>query len=259
MKYYIFGDNKRSEYLKRLYINDLCLDYKKADVIITPIPFTRDNIYLTDENILIDEVLNLENKIIFTSLTNNKFVFKSKVYDIMKIESLAILNAIATSEGAIYTAIKNSEINLCGENVLVMGYGRIGKVLSSMLKGIGSIVYVEARSKVDLATIDSLGYNKIELSNLYENIDKFKYIFNTIPVKLLDKNILDKVDKDCLVIDLASNPGGCDFEYAHKKNIKTVWALSLPAKVSPKISAVYIKNEIDNIINNNINNFNIGG
>jgi dipicolinate synthase subunit A len=51
-----------------------------------------------------------------------------------------------------------------------------------------------------------------------------------------------------LVIDLASKPGGVDFEYAQYKGIKTIHALSLPGKVAPVTTAMYMETVIYNII-----------
>lgn len=40
-----------------------------------------------------------------------------------------------------------------------MGYGKVGKVLSQKLNGIGCNVYCEARKESDLAMIEAMGYN----------------------------------------------------------------------------------------------------
>ena len=39
--------------------------------------------------------------------------------------------------------------------------------------------------------------------------------------------------KDTLIIDLASKPGGVDFNAAKECGIKTIWALALPGKKLP--------------------------
>jgi dipicolinate synthase subunit A len=49
-------------------------------------------------------------------------------------------------------------------------------------------------------------------------------------------------------LDLASIPGGIDFEYAKKLGLKTDWALSLPGKVAPLTAAEIIKKTIDNAL-----------
>lgn len=77
---------------------------------------------------------------------------------------------------------------------------------------------------------------------------KFDIIINNIPTLILDKSRLNLLKKDVLILDLASKPGGVDFEYAKKQNIKTIWALGLPGKVAPVSAAEYIKNVLYHII-----------
>ena len=145
--------------------------------------------------------------------------------------------------------MEQTDITLCGSNILILGFGRIGKVLAKMLDGIGANVYCEARKPQDLAWIQSYGYIPIDLKKLDDNLNKFDIIINTIPSVVLDANNLDKIKEDCLIIDLASNPGGVDREEVKKRKIKFVWALSLPGKVAPVTSAKYIKETIYNVLN----------
>ena len=122
-----------------------------------------------------------------------------------------------------------------------MGFGRIGKVLSKMLSGIGAKVYCEARKNEDIAWIKAYGYEPIHLNDLDKHLGMFDIIINTIPFQILDNDRLDLLKKDIVIIDLASNPGGVDRKAAKEKNIKLVWALSLPGKVAPVTSAEFIK------------------
>ena len=160
---------------------------------------------------------------------------------------MTILNAISTAEGAIQIIMEQTLKTIHGSNILVMGFGRIGKILAKMLHGIGANVYCEARKDSDIAWIEAYGYKKIHLRNLKENVDKFDIIINTIPSMILDRVYLTKINKDCLILDLASDPGGVDREYAKENGIKVIWALSLPGKVAPVTSAEYIKNTLYNI------------
>lgn len=253
-KYCIIGEDERSNYLRKMYLNSKIriVDFKEADYIIAQIPFTRDGIYLTDTNIKCDEFIsNIKGKILFTGVLKDEIkvkLDKVKYYDLMEIDEVAILNAIPTAEGALLKAIENSDITIHGANCLVMGYGRIGKVLTNMLKALGANVYCEARKARDLAYIDMYGYKKVPIERLDEYIPNMDYIFNTIPVKLLDKDKLKLVNKDTLIIDLASNPGGVDLVVAKQIGINVIWALSLPTKVAPRSAAKYLKDAIDRII-----------
>ena len=149
----------------------------------------------------------------------------AKIIDIFKMEELSVLNAVPTAEGAIETAMEESEITLNGSNILILGYGRIGKVLSKMLQGIGANVFCEARKEHDLAWIEAYGYQKVRLSDLDKELPKYDFIFNTIPYLMLDETRLSRVKKDCIIIDLASKPGGVDFEKAKEIGIKAIPAL----------------------------------
>ena len=78
-------------------------------------------------------------------------------------------------------------------------------------------------------------------------LGKFDIIINTIPFQILDEERLNLVNKDVVLIDLASNPGGVDRKVAKEKGIKVIWALSLPGKVAPTTSAEFIKETIYNV------------
>lgn len=253
-KYCILGTDNRSVKLRKMYIEEgkNISEYKDADYIIAPIPFTRDSVNITGEIISCDEVINsIDNKVLFTGAIKEEIKEKlkgKKYFDLMEIDEIAILNAISTAEGAIYEAIKNSEITISNSNVLIMGYGRIGKVLSKMLKGLNANVYCEARSKKDLAFITAMGYNSIHIDNLNTYLPKMDYIFNTIPATLLDDSNLKYINRECTIIDLASAPGGIDYKLARNMNLNVTWALALPSKVAPKSAAKYLKDAIDEII-----------
>ena len=65
---------------------------------------------------------------------------------------------------------------------------------------------------------------------------------------MLDKDNLENVRKDALVIDLASKPGGIDFEAAKDLKLNTIHALSLPGKYSPLSAAEYIYETIEHTL-----------
>lgn len=253
-KYCIIGEDARSMYLRKMYMSEgkEIVDYNKADYIIAPIPFSRDGVKITGEIINCNELINsIQNKVLFTGAISNNIKEKLsnvKYYDLMDLDEVAVMNAIPTAEGAIYEAIKNSNITLSGSNVLVTGYGRIGKILCEMLKGLNTKVYCEARNKKDIAFIEAMGYNSIYIDDLNSYLPKMDYIFNTIPVVLLNESNLKYINKECTIIDLASAPGGIDFELAKSMNLNVIWALSLPSKVAPKSAAKYLKDAIDDII-----------
>lgn len=230
-----------------------------ADLVITSIPLSKDGKYVnaiyTDKQISVQYIFNqIKNKKVITgNITEEvreliKPENNIEIIDVMKLEELTVLNAIPTAEGAIQIAMEKSLITLHNSKCLVLGFGRIGKILSKMLLGIGADVYCEARKQQDIAWIESYGYKAIHLNHLNESLSNFDFIFNTIPHVVLDKQNLNLVKKECLLIDLASKPGGIDFEEANKIGLNNEWALALPGKVAPKTAAKYIYDVIKNEI-----------
>ena len=227
-------------------------------IVVGPIPLTSDRVNLTTpfsskKTLLEDFVRVLEGKRLIAGniiedvrqkLENMEIPYT----DLLRREEFIVLNTISTAEGTIQIAMNETQRTVHGSNVLVMGFGRVGKVLAKMLDGIGAKVYCEARKNEDISWIKAYGYNAVHLNDLNNHLNKFDIIINTIPFQILDGPRLDLVKKDCVIIDLASNPGGVDRKAAKERNLKAIWALSIPGNVAPVTSAEFIKETIYHIL-----------
>ena len=239
-----------------------CETVKKAiqnvEIVIGPIPFSSDgnaiNMPFGNKKLTIRELMNEINaKVLIAGgispevyeMANDEYV---EIIDILKREELAVLNTIATAEGTIEIIIENTNKILHGSNVLILGFGRIGKVLARKIAGLAAIVTCAARKDEDLAWIHAYGHRATNINTIGENLSEFDVIINTVPHLVLTEERLQYVKKHCLLIDLASNPGGIDKRAVKEKNLKLVWALSLPGKVAPITSAEFIKDTIYNIL-----------
>ena len=123
-------------------------------------------------------------------------------------EELAVANAVPTVEGAIQIAMEELPITLHAARVLVIGYGRLGKLLSHRLAALGARVSVAARSWSDLAWIEAYGYGVEHSAQLEGWLCCYDLVINTVPALILDRAALADLRPGCLVIDLASKPGG---------------------------------------------------
>ncbi len=169
------------------------------------------------------------------------------IIDYLQREEMAVLNAVPTAEGALAIAMEEMPTTIFGLRVLVTGFGRISKVLVKILVAMGAEVTVAARKYSDLAWIKIYGAKPVHISALEDVATSADVIFNTVPAMVLDDGVLSKLSRDCLVIDLASKPGGVDFNMARRLGIKVVWALSLPGKVAPITAGEIIKDTVLNI------------
>ena len=258
-KVYTYG-LENSEELLNLERVEMCPTLQEAvavsKVVVGPIPLSSDRRRLSTpfgrNNVeLPDFVDALEGKYLIAGNIGIKEELEAnevQFTDLLKREEFSVLNTIATAEGTMQIAMEETQRTVHGSNVLVMGFGRIGKVLAKMLDGIGAKVYCEARKDEDISWIKAYGYNPVHLNDLNENLNKFDIIINTIPFQILDEERLELVRKEAIIIDLASNPGGVDRKAAREKGLKVIWALSLPAKVAPLTSAEFIKETLYHVL-----------
>jgi len=210
-------------------------------------PFSDTEIYLDDIYSNIKDCTLLCGKV-DESIENSVKKYSIDVIDYFADETLTILNCIPTAEGAINIAIENTASTIFGSNCLVLGFGRVGKILAKTLSSLGANTFVEARKNSDLAWIKAFGYEGIKLDELKNSINKFDIIFNTIPHKILNEDILSNLKKDCLIVDLASYPYGADINFCRDNKIKYIIASSLPGKVAPHFAGKLIANTINDII-----------
>ena len=92
--------------------------------------------------------------------------------DYLSREELAVRNGVPTAEGAIEAAMDATDVTLCGTPCLVIGFGRIGKLLAHRLRGLGAEVTVSARRLDDLAWIDAFGYRGLRTNRLAGRLGK---------------------------------------------------------------------------------------
>lgn len=239
-------------------VTDIKTTIRESDVVVFPLPsvrldnsintpFSEKTVTLDDEDISV-----LKTKPVFVSMSN-KFLKAypqlkdSELYDYSAKEEFAILNALPTAEGAIECAMSKFDGTIAGSKCLVLGYGRIGKILARLLSSLNAKVSVSARKPEDIAYIKALGYSACNTEKI-KSVRGYDIVFNTIPALIFNKELLMNTDRNTLIIDLASMPGGVDFESAHRLNTDAVRALSLPGRCSPKTAGEIIKTTIFNII-----------
>ena len=260
-KVYTFGMEKAEELKENeniIMCNKLQETVKNSEIVIGPIPFSSNgkeiNAPFSDNVISIRELMHVINaKILIAGsitpevydLANDEYI---EIIDIMKREELAVLNTISTAEGTIEIMIANTNKIIHGSKVLILGFGRIGKVLARKLAGLSAKVTCAARKDEDFAWIRAYGHMETNINAIGENLSEYDVIINTIPHLVLTSEKIKYIKEDCLLIDLASNPGGIDKKAAKDKNLKLIWALALPGKVAPVTTAEFIKDTVYNIL-----------
>lgn len=155
------------------------------------------------------------------------------IYDYTKEESFAQFNAYLTAEGALALAISSSEISLIDAEILIVGFGRIGKALLHLLTPLSRHITVCARRPEARTEALCLGAHTINFEAL-STAHTAQFIFNTVCHPVFNAPELRALKSDALLMDLASFPGGIDKHYAQNAGIHYLSAGGLPARFSPQ-------------------------
>ena len=147
-------------------------------------------------------------------------------------------NAAITAECTIKILQQQFSADLTDKQILVIGWGRIGKCLCSMLAANGAHVSAAARKTADLAMIHALGYEYIPIPDAADCVHKFDIVINTVPA-LLFPQISAK--NDCILMELASKPG--------MTGPKIYDGRGLPGKISPMKSGKLIADTFLRLLN----------
>lgn len=228
----------------------------KSSVILLPLPATKDGLFLNapyaENEIRLDDDFArfFMHKTVcggmLQRLTASSSLWREiEPEDYYRREELAVGNAIPTAEGAVGIAIREYPGTINGAKCLITGFGRIGKNLAIILRGMGAEVFCAARKKADLMQMRAFGVQPLT----YREISRrFDLIFNTVPAKVLTSPVLMQQTRDTLIIELASAPGGTDLKRAEELHLHVIDAPSLPGRVAPKTAAEYIKEAVYNIL-----------
>ena len=170
------------------------------------------------------------------------------VHDYFAREELAVANAVPTAEGALQLAMERLPITIHGARVLVIGFGRVGRLTAQRFQALGARVSVAARRFEHLAWAQALGFQPEPLDQLEEALPPCDLVVNTVPAPVLGRVELSLLKTDCLVLDLASKPGGVDQQAAAALGLEAVHALALPGKVAPVTAGAILRDTICNML-----------
>lgn len=222
------------------------IDQSTIDYLILPITGLdkegKVEVVFSDINIILGsswfQNLNKEAKV-FTGITNSyltKMVEGAglELIPLLDRDDIAILNSIPTAEGILMMAMEYTDYTIHSSEVIVVGFGRVGKTVARTFSAIGAEVSVSARNKKDLARIKEMGLRPIKHEDLSSHVNGCDLLINTVPYLVITKEEIKQLPSHSLIIDVASKPGGTDFKYAKKRGIQALQSKSLPGIVAPK-------------------------
>ena len=218
-----------------------------TEVLILPIPAFSDG-KITGSDLSAEQLLSLVGPecLMFGGVVPRQYA--DRIIDYNQDEAFQLSGAIATAEATISILVEKMPITLYGSSALIIGNGRIGKALSKRLSDLGMEVTVSARKDTDWLDIAAQGL-RADHTGIYRHGLQYHCIINTVPALVLPRNHLEQVDSSCLLVDLASKPGGLDWQACKELGLQTIHALALPGKTAPVTSGLAIRDTILNHLN----------
>ena len=161
-----------------------------------------------------------------------------KIREYEQDEELMVLRAPAVAEGAIRIAIEHTEVTLHDNPCLIVGFGKIGPALARSLAGVGARVTVAARNPLQRARAWEMGCTVVPLDQLTTAAQRSNVIFNIATAPLLARAVLEGLDSQTLLIDLAAPPGGIDFDAARELGLTAIWGRGLGGRAPRTVGRV---------------------
>ena len=224
--------------------------------VIGPFPFTKDGSNISAENSIyrfsIPTLLHLlrPGQSFFAGCIPASFKEAAAkngivVFDYADDVSLPVYNSISTAEGAVCEAILHSPFNLHKSRCAVLGFGKCGHSIVCCLKGLSADVSVFTDNAEEAARASVIADKSFPLQSLPDRAGDFHFIFNTVPAQFINEETLKNIDRSALIVDIASSPGGVDYDAARRLGISALHCLGLPGKYAPASSARFLKHFID--------------
>lgn len=246
----VWGHSNASNNSEINFCDNIYQAISEAFAVILPLPASTDGVTLncrvgaTEKEIPLMTIADAidQNAIVIGGKLPKSFIDYAlskgiRCFDYFESEAFQIKNAYTTAEAAVSIAMSKLDKNIYGSKIAITGYGRIAKQLSRLLLAMGAEVTVCARKESDLVWAELSGAKTLLLNEkepLYQLTDGYDVIYNTVPRWLFDADFLRAVDKNTLMIELASAPGGIDVSAAKHYGSNVLWAASLPGKYAPE-------------------------
>ena len=229
-----------------------------ASVILLPLPASGDGVRIRSP---FREGLGLRFSCLLEALPKNAMICGGRIpiswveqaqqagircLDYFNSDILQLRNALPTAEAAIQLAMQALPVTLDGCEIAVLGYGRIASLLAEKLTALGTKVTVYARKERDLVHARLRHSHSIRLtttekgSSLCELSKGCRMVINTIPDIVVNEEVLQCWPRECILMELASLPGGFDIAAAERLGFTRISATALPGKHFPESAGLIL-------------------
>jgi dipicolinate synthase subunit A len=151
--------------------------------------------------------------------------------------SLMLQRTPAIIEGLLRIVIDNTAFTIHNATACVVGQGTIGAVLARYLVALGAHTHVAARNAEQRAAAYVAGATPHPLEALPELAPSLDLVFSTVPSRVIGEDVLSRLPKSALIVDLAAPPGGVDFDVAKRIGLNAIWGRGLGSRAPLTVGA----------------------
>jgi dipicolinate synthase subunit A len=151
--------------------------------------------------------------------------------------SLMLQRTPAILEGLLKIVIENTAITIHNSTACVVGQGTIGAVLTRYLVALGAHTHIAARNPEQRAAAFVAGATPHLLEELPELAPRLDFVFSTVPARVVGEDVLSRLPKSALIVDLAAPPGGVDFDAAKRLGLVAIWGRGLGSRAPVTVGA----------------------
>jgi dipicolinate synthase subunit A len=172
-----------------------------------------------------------------TNLKTNAATLSIELHEYEWDRSLMLQRTPAIIEGLLKIVIENTAITIHNANACVVGQGTIGAVLARYLVALGAHTHVAARNAEQRAAAYVAGATPHLLGDLAALAPSLDLLFSTVPSRVVGEDVLSRLPKTALIVDLAAPPGGVDFEAAKRLGLNAIWGRGLGSRAPVTVGA----------------------
>lgn len=222
---------------------------KDCDIFIGPVPFTRDgiNIFSADKfpKTAVSDIIKHPEypkaiiggnipKYLINGMSDFPVLFK----DIMTDKSFVEKNSALTAEGLLKYIIENTSCSIENAKILITGYGRCGRAIAHKLSVLGGHIAVYDNDSLQKEGMKNQGYSFCDINEYTDTPADFDFIINTIPSPVFKAPFLRKLNRTCVLFDIASTPGGFDHDVCQGLALNVITCPGIPGKTAPLSSGI---------------------
>ena len=240
------------------YVTDEVKDIKYADIIyLGNKGLDRKNrVMMNHETVLFQDCIlkSLKKECWLLTLIHNDYLdelsqkYHFKYIALLDNDDFLEKNSILTAEGLISFLISHRRFPIYQSRILVLGYGHCGQIIARYLKCLQGIVSVSTRNHKYQEEIINNYDDYIPLENI--DLHQQDIIINTIPQMIIDKDKIDTLSRNIMIIDIASYPYGIDHHYALSQGLNSQILPSIPCKYGYGYAGKMICDYIERVIEN---------